>query len=157
MEDLKALPNNELRKAAIFVIHNLVTGLVRGKPLEQHADRDLGDCRKAFFSTLDEQRRRIKKWRIVYQQLPPRGENPQPHIHIVAIGSRAGLEVYETAARRLGRLPENAPELTQGRAAAARLRPSTTPAEPTANSSRQQPTRNSQSRRHGQSPSRRKR
>jgi hypothetical protein len=80
-------------------------------------------------------------WRIVYKPLPPADGGRQPIIHIVAIGPRAGLEVYETAARRLGRLaddplprnaePRPAPKADSARTAAARSKSVTPSPEPT--------------------------
>jgi hypothetical protein len=42
------------------------------------------------------------KWRIIYREHTPSGKAPsEPMIHIIAVGPRAGLAVYETAAARI--------------------------------------------------------
>ncbi|MGV9775083.1 hypothetical protein [Streptosporangium sp. NPDC003464] len=128
MDDLKALPSNEHRKKAILLIRDLVRGVERGGALSDRSGLDLQDCRRSYFGTPDELRRRGPSWRVIYQEItaPDTGRTV---IHIVAIGPRAGMVAYESAAQRLGRLP--APDLsrTHGRSYAAQLRSAIAPAQ----------------------------
>ncbi|GIH44966.1 hypothetical protein SAMN05421833_102458 [Microbispora rosea] len=111
MDDLRALPL-DLRRVAILMIGDLVTGRERG--VETAGDRfglDLRGCRKAYFGTSEERRQLGRApWRIVYQELL-HGDNRQPVIHIIAIRPKRGMLAYEVAAQRLGRHTD--PQLAQ--------------------------------------------
>jgi hypothetical protein len=106
MEDLKALPSRALLERAIWLIHGLVNGHISGPELE----RDLRGARRYYFDTPEEESKGRVRWRIVYQQLPPAQNSQQPVIHIIAIGDRHGMAVYDEAARRLGRQVDPGPD-----------------------------------------------
>ncbi|MFD8560649.1 hypothetical protein ACFV1N_25530 [Streptosporangium canum] len=128
MDDLKALPTNQHRNLAIFLIRDLIRGRERGEELRDRSGMDLQDCRRVYFGTAEELRLRGASWRIVYQELTA-PDNRRTVIHIVAIGPRAGMVVYETAAQRLGRLPTPDLSRTHGRSHAAQLRSTIAPAQ----------------------------
>jgi len=155
MDDLKALPSNEHRKEAILLIRDLVRGVERGGALTDRSGLDLQDCRRSYFGVPEERRLRGPAWRVIYQEItaPDTGRTV---IHVVAIGPRAGMVAYESAAQRLGRLP--APDLsrTYGRSHAAQLRSTLAPAQgPTPDGIRRQAGSPPSSRRAPEPPRRR--
>lgn len=93
-KDLSALDSDELRREAAKMMLRLRRKPYLGRRLgfARHVG-DLSDCRKVYF---DEARHRI-----VYRLLPD--ESSPAWIEIVAVGRRTGLDVYRSAARRLGR------------------------------------------------------
>ncbi|PRI11890.1 hypothetical protein B4915_05315 [Leucobacter massiliensis] len=78
-------------------------GRVHGEPLGQHVKTgDLSDCYKFYF---DPQGAGKPRYRLVYRYTP--NEIEAIAVEAVAVGERSGLDVYLTAAERLGRTPEN--------------------------------------------------
>jgi hypothetical protein len=75
---------------------------LRGGELGNHPETgDLTGCRKIYFNGT--------KHRIIYQVLP--SEQRPRTVRVLAVGRRANLLVYHTAARQLGRTPGvDAPE-----------------------------------------------
>ncbi|MEY9956819.1 hypothetical protein [Streptacidiphilus sp. MAP5-52] len=96
LADLLAVPSH-VRTRALTCLDRLLKEEARGPRLEEQDDRDLRGARKLY---LDEQ----LDYRLVYTER----RAPHPHergrllgIHLIAVGQRRGLAVYETAALRL--------------------------------------------------------
>lgn len=101
-DDVLALPTLRLREIVLQRLVDISKGRLQGQPLDQRARTgDLGDCRKLYFDETGGQR---PEYRLVYRLLPNGIEAVE--VEAVAVGRREALEVYVTAARRLGRTPE---------------------------------------------------
>jgi hypothetical protein len=102
-DDLKMLPNRELQELAIRLIRDLVLGKVRGPELGEGPVSmvPMPGVRRVYFDTLQERQMGRVAWRLVYKELKPNGVDRRARIHVIAIGSRLGLEVYDIARQRL--------------------------------------------------------
>ncbi|GAA3883736.1 type II toxin-antitoxin system RelE family toxin [Streptomyces sedi] len=104
IEDLRHLPTT-IRDLALLQLQGLVHGEQRGTPLGTRAGVDLSGYRRLHVDPDAE-------WRIVFREraAPPRSRlGFRREIFVIAIGAREAHEVYNTAARRLGRLPDHTP------------------------------------------------
>jgi hypothetical protein len=100
VEDIKELPTMKLRYVVIEFLIEIESGARHGLPLdERKSTGDLSDCFKIYF---DEERNMRPNYRLVYRELSAGGSNSS-RIQAVAVGRRAGLDVYYLAARRLNR------------------------------------------------------
>lgn len=100
LDDLKALPSDELRQVALRLLIEIEAGKIVGKPLSDFARTgDLTDCFKIYFDLPTDG---PPTYRIVYR-LNPDHSITAAHIQAVAVGRRHALEVYLSAAHRLGR------------------------------------------------------
>lgn len=101
--DVQALPDMRTKKMALDMLVFLRDGRVQGEPLGVHVETgDLTDCYKFYF---DPSGAGKPRYRLVYRYTPDKVEAIA--IEAVAVGERNGLAVYLTAARRLGRLPDD--------------------------------------------------
>lgn len=99
--DVYALPDLRTRKMALDMLALIRDGRVRGEPLGQHVKTgDLSDCYKLYF---DPNGARKPRYRLVYRYTP--NEVLAVAVEAVAVGERSDLEVYFSAAARLGRRP----------------------------------------------------
>ncbi|MET8623711.1 hypothetical protein ABZW30_08135 [Kitasatospora sp. NPDC004669] len=116
LTDLLTVPAR-VRDQAIRYLDRLARGEVRGPLLEDHPSRQLSAARKIY---LDEQ----NLFRLVYME---RRAAAHPRhlqaIHVIAIGERRELAVYESAARRLRPTPRGLPPRFQAALAAASRSP----------------------------------
>ncbi|MEY9949574.1 hypothetical protein [Kitasatospora sp. GAS1066B] len=113
LTDLLAVPAH-VRELAIRYLDRLVRSEVRGPVLEDHVGRELSAARKIY---LDER----NLYRLVYTER--RAQAHPRHlqaIHVIAVGERRDLAVYETAARRLRPTPRGLPPRFQAALAASR-------------------------------------
>jgi hypothetical protein len=102
-EDVKALPTEGLKRAALKRLFDIKNGKTTGVELEWHpATGDLRDCYKSYFD--DNAGLAKPAYRLVYRLLPTGLEAVE--IEAVAVGERHDLAVYRAAAARLGRLPQ---------------------------------------------------
>lgn len=102
LSDLLAVPA-PVRDQAVRYLDRLVRSEVRGPLLEDHVGRDLSGARKIY---LDEG----NLYRLVYvEHRAPAHPRHLRAIHVIAIGERRELAVYETAARRLRPAPRGLP------------------------------------------------
>jgi hypothetical protein len=93
-EDIANLPTRELQREALQMIAEIRKHPFRSQPLDDRANTgDLSDCRKKFFDNA--------RYRVIYRLLPDE-QNPTT-ADIIVVGSRAFLEVYDEAVKRLGR------------------------------------------------------
>ncbi|GGR03491.1 hypothetical protein [Kitasatospora griseola] len=94
LDDLLSVPQH-VRMLALSYLGRLVRAEVRGPLLEQQGERDLRGARKLYLDdALD--------YRLVYvERRAPHNPHHLQGIHLVAVGERRGVAVYETAARRL--------------------------------------------------------
>lgn len=98
VDDLKALPSDELRAVALRLLLEIEAGQIAGHPLDKLSHvGDLSDCFKVYF---DHPRGDRPAYRLVYRLNPDRSVTAA-HIQAVAIGRRETLEVYRVAVRRL--------------------------------------------------------
>ncbi len=103
VDDIKNLPSENLKRRAVQIIVDVSTGVLEGRPLEDHPFvGDLSDCRKVYF---DDQEDSKPRFRLVYRLLS--NEVEAVAVEAVAVGRRRLIEVYVQAARRLGRLIED--------------------------------------------------
>ncbi|WP_051740819.1 hypothetical protein [Kitasatospora sp. MBT66] len=94
LDDLLSVPQH-VRMLALSYLGRLVRAEVRGPLLEEQGERDLRGARKLY---LDE----ALDYRLVYvERRAPHNPRHLQGIHLVAVGERRGVAVYETAARRL--------------------------------------------------------
>lgn len=104
-DDVKALPTRRLQEVFLQRLVDISAGRLSGQPLDSHASTgDLTDCRKLYF---DERGTGRPRCRLVYRLLPDEVEAVE--VQAMAAGLRQLMEVYVTAARRLGRLPQDKP------------------------------------------------
>jgi hypothetical protein len=100
--DIYALPDLRTRKMALDMLVLIRDGRVRGEPLGEHVKTgDLSDCFKFYF---DPDGSGKPRYRLVYRFSPD--EVTAVAVEAIAVGQRSGLQVYLTAAERLGRLTE---------------------------------------------------
>ncbi|MFE2722780.1 hypothetical protein [Kitasatospora sp. NPDC059327] len=94
LDDLLSVPQH-VRMLALGYLGRLVRAEVRGPLLEEQGERDLRGARKLYLDdALD--------YRLVYvEHRVPHNPRHLQGIHLVAVGERRGVAVYETAARRL--------------------------------------------------------
>ncbi|MCG6497068.1 hypothetical protein [Kitasatospora sp. A2-31] len=94
LDDLLSVPQH-VRMLALSYLGRLVRAEVRGPLLEEQGERDLRGARKLYLDdALD--------YRLVYvERRAPHNPRHLQGIHLVAVGERRGVAVYETAARRL--------------------------------------------------------
>ncbi|MGW2397101.1 hypothetical protein ACWCYY_11165 [Kitasatospora sp. NPDC001664] len=94
LDDLLSVPQH-VRMLALGYLGRLVRAEVRGPLLEEQGERDLRGARKLYLDdALD--------YRLVYvERRAPHNPRHLQGIHLVAVGERRGVAVYETAARRL--------------------------------------------------------
>lgn len=94
LDDLLSVPQH-VRMLALGYLGRLVRAEVRGPLLEEQGERDLRGARKLYLDdALD--------YRLVYvERRAPHNPRHLLGIHLVAVGERRGVAVYETAARRL--------------------------------------------------------
>lgn len=98
-EDIYALPDARTRKMALDMLVLIRDCKIGGVRLDARVSTgDLGDCFKLYFDPDGAQKPRF---RLVYRYTP--NEVEAVAIEAVAVGRRRGLEVYVTAAERLGR------------------------------------------------------
>ncbi|MFJ7244468.1 hypothetical protein ACIQWA_07425 [Kitasatospora sp. NPDC098652] len=94
LADLLTVPG-QVRTLALSYLDRLVKAEVRGPLLEEQGERDLRGARKIY---LDD----AMAYRLVYtERRAPHNPRHLLGIHLVAVGERRGVAVYETAARRL--------------------------------------------------------
>jgi mRNA-degrading endonuclease RelE of RelBE toxin-antitoxin system len=94
-DDLKALPDDELRRIAIQIIVSLGQRPYQGKLLRG----SLSDCRKVYFDHDGVTER--PGYRVVYRLRP--NETGPEEVDVISVGPRGGLAVYHEALQRLGR------------------------------------------------------
>lgn len=100
-QDVHALPDLRTKKMALDMLALIREGRVKGEPLGQHVKTgDLSDCYKFYFDPVGVGKPRF---RLVYRYTP--NEVQAVALEAVAVGERSGLDVYLTAARRLGNIP----------------------------------------------------
>jgi hypothetical protein len=98
-DDIYALRDGRTRKMALDMLVLVRDDKVRGVRLDARAATgDLSDCFKLYFDPDGSQKPRF---RLVYRYTPD--EVQAVAIEAVAVGRRRGLEVYVTAAERIGR------------------------------------------------------
>jgi len=104
-DDVKALPDVNLRRMVLEMWVAVAKGELEGRALEDHPSvGDLSDCFKIYFDLPQFERPRF---RFVYRFV---GSAPQGvAVQAVAAGPRARMDVYVTAARRLGRFVDDEP------------------------------------------------
>ncbi|MEZ5184985.1 MAG: hypothetical protein R2720_04500 [Candidatus Nanopelagicales bacterium] len=97
---MNAIADVDARYAIVAAFVDVAEGRRRGQPLENLAHvGDLSDCYKVY---VDYDHTRAPRWRLVYRLISgQRAEAVQ--VQAVAAGRRQALEVYRTAANRLGR------------------------------------------------------
>ena len=97
--DILELPDKNTRLLALSTIKAIVSGKLKGAPLEdRRSTGDLRDCMKVPFDT----RRDIPpRFRIVYRQLDNLVDVVM--IEVLSVGERFELEAYISAALRLNR------------------------------------------------------
>jgi hypothetical protein len=101
-DDLKALPTEELKRAAVQLMADVAKGKEVGRELDYRvATGDLRDCYKVYFGVPGAHAK--PAYRFVYRLLPDRVEAVT--VEAIAIGPRSASEVYMTVAERLGRRP----------------------------------------------------
>jgi hypothetical protein len=94
LRDLRTVPS-WVRDSALLSLQQVIRIQHRGPVLQQHGHIDLRGCRKLYLDA-------DAKWRAVYQERPaPRGDQFRRQIYLLAVGPRANVAVYRTAARRL--------------------------------------------------------
>jgi hypothetical protein len=99
-DDIRALPDDPARMAAIQTVADIRRGARVGEPLDYHPDTgDLRDCRKVYFDSAGIGQK--PRFRLVY--VVTDGDIEVVAAEVVAVGHRAGLGAYHTAAARLGR------------------------------------------------------
>jgi hypothetical protein len=107
IDDINALPSVELRRVAVKILQEVEAGTLHGRPLDSRPSTgDLTDCFKIYF---DDQAETKPRFRIVYR-MNPDGRVTAARVQAIAVGQRSALAAYYDAARRLGRLPNVAPE-----------------------------------------------
>ncbi|MFJ8676311.1 type II toxin-antitoxin system RelE/ParE family toxin [Streptomyces sp. NPDC093589] len=91
LDDLLAAPG-DIRDLVLGQLQEVVNARLFGGKLT----RDLDGCRKLYVDSRNE-------WRTVYAQRPaPPNSTHATEIHVVAVRPRAGHDIYDTAAARLG-------------------------------------------------------
>lgn len=86
--------------AAIQTVADIRRGARVGEPLDYHPDTgDLRDCRKVYFDSAGIGQK--PRFRLAY--VVTDGDIEVVAAEVVAVGHRAGLGAYHTAAARLGR------------------------------------------------------
>ena len=99
--DVYSLPDQRTQKMALDMLVLIRDGRVRGEPLGEHVKTgDLSDCFKLYF---DPDGSGKPRYRLVYRFSPD--EVTAVAVEAIAVGRRSGLQVYLTAAGRLGRIP----------------------------------------------------
>ncbi len=99
-KDFAALPSAAVQTMALNMMVLVRDGRVKGVPLGEHVKTgDLSDCYKLYFDPDGSDKPRF---RLVYRFTPD--EVQAVALEAVAVGRRDGLEVYITAANRLGRI-----------------------------------------------------
>lgn len=97
--DIDDLPDLRTKKMALDMLVHVRNGAARGVALDDHTSTgDLGDCFKLYF---DPDGSMKPRYRLVYRFTPD--ELTAVAIEAVAVGRRAGLDVYRRAAERLDR------------------------------------------------------
>jgi len=99
-QEIEELPV-EVRRAVVEILVQIRDYQTSGKALEERASTgDLSDCFKYYFDP--DPLVRPGRYRLVYRLLPD-DRLELVMVEAVAVGLRQALEVYHTAARRLGR------------------------------------------------------
>jgi hypothetical protein len=99
-DDIRALPDDPARRAAIQAIADVRRGVRVGIPLDHHGETgDLRDCRKVYFDSAGTGQK--PRFRLVY--LVTDGDVEVLAAEVIAVGHRSGLGAYHSAAVRLGR------------------------------------------------------
>lgn len=103
VDDIRALPDDLARHAAIQTIADIRRGVRVGAPLDYRAGTgDLRDCRKVYFDIVGAGHK--PRFRLVYLVVDEVVEVLSAEV--VAVGVRADLDAYHLAALRLGRHPD---------------------------------------------------
>ncbi|UZN03790.1 hypothetical protein [Cellulomonas sp. S1-8] len=103
MSDIRALPSEAAKRAAIETISQTRKGVREGKPLEYRAGTgDLRDCRKCCFDTPGREDK--PRFRLVYH-VTSEDDVQVLAADVIAVGERAALAAYHEAALRLGGHP----------------------------------------------------
>jgi hypothetical protein len=98
--EIESLPL-DVRRAVVEILIKIRDYQTSGKPLEARATTgDLSDCFKYYFDP--DPSLRPGRYRLVYRLLP-NDELELVVVEAVAVGLRQALEVYHSAADRLGR------------------------------------------------------
>jgi hypothetical protein len=99
-EDIPALPDREVQRAAAEILRQLYTEPRIGEPMRERYNLGiLKDCRKIAFDRADW--RGKPRFRFVFRNEP--GDTAVDRVTVLAIGSREGLAAYRSAATRRGR------------------------------------------------------
>lgn len=97
--DIDAFPEMQTKTMAVDMLVLVRDAKVTAVPLESRTGTgDLGDCYKLYF---DPDGSGKPRYRVVYRWLPD--EVQAVALQAVAVGERAGLDAYVSAARNLGR------------------------------------------------------
>jgi hypothetical protein len=100
LEDIPALPDREVRRAAAELLRRLYFDPRIGEPMRERFNlRVLRDCRKVAFDRAD--RRGKPRFRFVFRNEPDDGSVARTTV--LAIAHREELAAYRKAAERLGR------------------------------------------------------
>ena len=98
--EIESLPL-DVRRAVVEILVRIRNHQTSGKPLDvRKSTGDLSDCFKYYFDPDSSQR--PGRYRLVYRLLPDH-ELELVVVEAVAVGRTHALEVYHTAADRLGR------------------------------------------------------
>jgi hypothetical protein len=105
LEDIPALPDHEVRRAAAELLRELYFDPRIGEPMrERYNLRILRDCRKASFDKAGWRGR--PRFRFVFRNEPDEGAIARTTV--LAIGAREALAAYRTAATRRARMNRDA-------------------------------------------------
>jgi hypothetical protein len=98
-EDIPALPDDDVRLAALQVVKTLHSEPRIGEVMrERYKLRNLGGCRKVLFDKDGWQGK--PRFRLVFRNEPDDGGVDR--VTVLSIGPRVDLAAYKTAAGRLG-------------------------------------------------------
>ncbi|MCL2780926.1 MAG: hypothetical protein FWD74_05455 [Actinomycetia bacterium] len=97
-DDVVGLPTLNLRRRALRIVADLMSGASLGRPLEDRPMGDLSDCFKVYF----DDREGRPRYRLVYRMVDD-AIVVVTVVAVIAVGARDNLAVYREALRRLGR------------------------------------------------------